>query len=235
MSFETTTTKYRGLPEKYTRTRMANLRRKEAIPNISYDLDGDGFVGGRDFIVARRFDESKKNYLTDEEREQAYQAITDGQADKYVWEAEAPLLPKPFKKLYKVDEEKIRKDKERLAQGPEVKTSTDLIQARRLQEKVDIKRKKDARDAKVAHLQKIQFKDYYRPQEYVDNPKYTATWQKHAEDRIMTRVRGGLEPGNSKINSAKLDDPGMKWIDEPPVPSKSLLVEKRTKEGLKDQ
>ena len=35
---------------------MMEARKKEAIPDISYDLDGDGFVGGRDYVVARRFD-----------------------------------------------------------------------------------------------------------------------------------------------------------------------------------
>ena len=107
-------------------------------------------------------------------------------------------MPRPFKTLYKVDEAKIKRDLERLAQGPEVKTQTDLIGKRKLQEKIDIKRKKDARDAKVAHLQKIQFKDYYKPQEYNEKPKYTATWQKKEEERMrrdreaqwLARVRG---------------------------------------------
>jgi len=38
---------------------------------------------------------------------------------------------------------------------------TELTLNRKMIEKKDIKRKKDERDAKVAHLQKVQFKDYY--------------------------------------------------------------------------
>jgi hypothetical protein len=64
-----------GLPEKYTRTRMLETRKKEVIPDGSYDLDGDGFVGGRDYVVARRFDEGFKNYLTPAERTQAIEAV----------------------------------------------------------------------------------------------------------------------------------------------------------------
>jgi hypothetical protein len=26
------------------------------MPHISYDLDGDGFVGGRDLVIAKLFD-----------------------------------------------------------------------------------------------------------------------------------------------------------------------------------
>lgn len=49
-------------------------------------------------------------------------------------------------------------------------------------EKLDIKKKRDKRDATVAHLQKVQFKDYYIPQEFVEKPTYNATWEKAAEE-----------------------------------------------------
>jgi hypothetical protein len=40
-------------------------------------------------------------------------------------------------------------------------TATQLIEHRKEIEKLDIGKKKAERDAKVAHLQKVQFKDYY--------------------------------------------------------------------------
>ena len=43
-------------------------RKYEAIPDKSYDLDGDGQVSGRDYVLARKFDKGYKNYLTDEEK-----------------------------------------------------------------------------------------------------------------------------------------------------------------------
>ena len=39
-----------------TRTKLLELRKKENIPDISYDLDGDGYVGGRDYVLSKRFD-----------------------------------------------------------------------------------------------------------------------------------------------------------------------------------
>jgi hypothetical protein len=39
--------------QKQTRTRLNEIRRQEKIPHISYDLDGDGFVGGRDYVIAK--------------------------------------------------------------------------------------------------------------------------------------------------------------------------------------
>jgi hypothetical protein len=56
------------IPEKMTYTKLKEMRRKEVLPDLSYDLDGDGFVGGRDYVIARRFDEGFKNYLTQDEK-----------------------------------------------------------------------------------------------------------------------------------------------------------------------
>ena len=61
---------------------------------------------------------------------------------------------------------------------PELKTQVELAQYRKNVEKKDIGRKKSEMDAKVAHLQKVQFKDYYQPQEYVEKPPFNATWEK---------------------------------------------------------
>ena len=57
-----------GVPHKYTRTELQGARKRDVIPDATYDLDGDGFVGGRDYVVARRFDEGFKNYLTPGEK-----------------------------------------------------------------------------------------------------------------------------------------------------------------------
>ena len=70
---------------------------------------------------------------------------------------------------------------------PDLKTCTELTNYRKQVEKLDIRKKKESRDAKVAHLQKVQFKDYYVPQEFVEKPKYNSTWEKQAEDHVKAR------------------------------------------------
>jgi len=37
-------------------------------------LDGDGYVGNKDFVVAKYFDKEEKGFLTQEEKEQAIEA-----------------------------------------------------------------------------------------------------------------------------------------------------------------
>jgi hypothetical protein len=38
-------------------------RKLKDKPDISYDLDGDGIVGGRDLVVAKAFDKDKDGKL----------------------------------------------------------------------------------------------------------------------------------------------------------------------------
>lgn len=93
-------------------------------------------------------------------------------------------------------------------------TMTELTDHRKDVEKIDIKRKMNDRHQKVAHLQKVQFKDYNRPQEFVETPKYTATWQKQRDDRYTKRLHHGLTKDNIEINAEKLPDPSLQWVNE---------------------
>ncbi len=56
--------------EKAVRTQSAlkEWRRKEARAHLSYDLDGDGIVSGRDLVLAQHFDKNSKGRLDSRER-----------------------------------------------------------------------------------------------------------------------------------------------------------------------
>lgn len=45
------------------------------MPHISYDLDGDGFVGGRDYIIAKQFDKDGDGRLNTNEKKNALEAV----------------------------------------------------------------------------------------------------------------------------------------------------------------
>lgn len=172
------------VPEKMTKTKLLAERRAEMVPHISYDLDGDGFVGGRDYVVARRFDEGVKNYLTQSERKKAFDALKNvsklliltpflqGFEHNYTWDVEASGGGgRPYRIMQKrgamVDAEDFADVTATYPKHPmcdvvpDHANQTELIEHRKHVEREDIKAKKGARDAKVAHLQKVQFKDYY--------------------------------------------------------------------------
>ena len=71
-----------------TRTSLLQERTKEKIPHISYDLDGDGYVGGRDMVIAKYFDDDKDGKLNEKERQKAMKALEEGFENKFIWGVE---------------------------------------------------------------------------------------------------------------------------------------------------
>ena len=49
-------------------------------------------------------------------------------------------------------------------------------------------------------MKKIQFKDYYRPQEYVEKPRFTSIDQIKASNDEYCRLRGNLSKNTIDIN-----------------------------------
>jgi hypothetical protein len=57
------------------------------------------------------------------------------------------------------------------------KTMTELTQDRRVNEKKDIEQKVKARQLRVLNEVGIPtYKDYVKPSDYTENPRYNATW-----------------------------------------------------------
>lgn len=221
------------------------LRKREFLPDISYDLDGDGYVGGRDYVIGRRFDEGLKNYLTPQERQKAIEAVKNGYEDKFVWNVEASGAQRQFRIMQKRGQIVDSDDFQNVAVTypphpigefkPALKTQTELQNHRKLLEQQDIRGKVSNRGALEDDLRKVHFKDYYIPQEFVEKPKYNATWEKHEEEAIKTRVDAGLLPKMADHNPDKLPDPSLTWVYNPEVNSKTMLIKKRKEDNLKEQ
>ena len=55
------------------------------MPHISYDLDGDGQVGGRDYVIAKHFDKDGDGRLNTAEKQSAMKALEEGFENKFMW------------------------------------------------------------------------------------------------------------------------------------------------------
>jgi len=70
---------------------MVEERKVERIPDLSYDLDRDGKVGGQDMVLSRKFDADKNGRLEPEERKAAERALEEGIIEKFRWGADNAL------------------------------------------------------------------------------------------------------------------------------------------------
>ena len=71
-----------------TRTRLLEERRKKKLPDISFDLDGDGVVGDRDYVISTRFDQDLDGRLNTSERRTAMNALKSDYENHFMWGVE---------------------------------------------------------------------------------------------------------------------------------------------------
>ena len=67
-----------NIPKIQSLSALRQTRADEKKVDISYDLDGDGTVGIREYKIARHFDKNKDGVLDSSEKKRALQAIKDG-------------------------------------------------------------------------------------------------------------------------------------------------------------
>ena len=127
------------------------LRKKSVQPDISFDLDGDGQVSCRDFVLAKLFDADKDGKLNEQERANALEAIKNGIENDFFWNVESADSNKKFRLLQKrgvvveaddfgkvadtYPEHPIHKEK------PRISTKVELEEKRRRDCKEDVSKK----------------------------------------------------------------------------------------------
>lgn len=84
-----------------TQTKLFERRKKERIPDISYDLDKDGYVGEKDFVLAKRYDVDMDGKLNEQEKKAAYEGIANNVENNYVWNLDKQGGNRPFRILQK--------------------------------------------------------------------------------------------------------------------------------------
>ena len=75
-----------------TLTALKAARKSANVADPSFDLDGDGAVGIRDYFVASRFDKDRDGKLDEQERATCVKALEDGYEKRFKFGLEsAPL------------------------------------------------------------------------------------------------------------------------------------------------
>ena len=94
-------TDWTKVPKVSTRVDLLELRKKENLPDISYDLDGDGVVGGKDYCISKRFDLDCDGKLNNKEKAKAIEAINSGFEDQFVWGCDSSGINRSFRIVQK--------------------------------------------------------------------------------------------------------------------------------------
>ena len=232
-----TTTKIPGewihAPTVKTRTELISQRKQAYIPDISFDLDRDGVVGGQDLVLGKIFDVDKDGRLNQQERKQAEDAISNGFARTFVWGVEQAAPKRPFRIIQTrgvvVDAEDFTgvADTYHLdpKESPHARTVTELQEQRA---EVRLRSLKQYREAweQTRPPQKVPETKEYRLSDY---PYKTWTEKRQAEIKAA-RVKNGLSPTCSDIDEKP--SPSFTYVPNPKYRSRSHMQELRRRSQL---
>ena len=227
-----------------TRTKLLELRKKENIPDISYDLDGDGYVGGRDYVLSKRFDVDGDGKLNEIEKKNALEAIKNGVEREYVWNLENQGGKRYFRILQKrgkiIDAENFVPLQESYPKHPisfkepknGVHTLNELKEYRKNKTKEEIseKVKKFHKEHSAnSNNNLINENNYYFP-EMKEKPKYSSINDIKDELHKEARKKVGLNENESDIKNYDLS-PTLKYVYSPKHKTKGDIKKDLIKES----
>ena len=227
-----------------TRTKLLELRKKENIPDISYDLDGDGYVGGRDYVLSKRFDVDGDGKLNEIEKKNALEAIKNGVEREYVWNLENQGGKRYFRILQKrgkiIDAENFVPLQESYPKHPisfkepknGVHTLNELKEYRKNKTKEEIseKVKKFHKEHSTnSNNNLLNENNYYFP-EMKEKPKYSSINDIRDELHKEARKKVGLNENESDIKNYDLS-PTLKYVYSPKHKTKGDIKKDLIKES----
>lgn len=194
-------------PKNATKTELSSARRAAKYPDLSYDLDGDGVVGQRDYFIGKCFDHDEDHRLNTSEKAAALNALNNGWLDKYSFGHDQSGAKRPFPVVQKRGKILTVDNAGELQDTYPPHFNADTMPNFPGKTDMDIHRRAFLGNA--ANAQKEQWdlqNPYFVPeppvcQEFtVENPTITHISQRAEAEHQASRVAAGLLPSNAFLN-----------------------------------
>jgi hypothetical protein len=214
-------------PKVKTLTELQLRLKQQRLSHPSFDLDGDGVVGGQDLMLASRFDDDKDGRLNTSELAKARQALEGGYADQFLWGCERSGVKRPFRVVQVrgkiITDESFNSITDTYSHSPGIsprfKTKTELVSFRRKERTIQA----SAVQERQQLAQRIP--NQFTPWEgYVEVPKYRTLSEAHNELRNSNRAKAGL------TIQAKDTLQMPKYVDSPVSSTLTALKQRRRSE-----
>ena len=226
-----------------TRSELMELRRKERIPDPSYDLDQDGYVGNVDLVISKRFDVDNDGKLNEKEKKAAYEGINKGVEGEYIWNVDNQGGLRDFRLLQKrgkfIDAEDFWPIRETYPEHPLSKikphcgTLTELNRLRREENKMHVMKNlaeyEEKNPAKIIYSSDNDYRDKLK----LKKPLFSSMQQKRDDLNKKARIKCGLDYDTYDVRDRK-KHPGLEYIYDPKFKTSKDLKEFYKNEKLKE-
>lgn len=219
-------------PKHSTCTDLLSARRRADVPDLSYDVDGDGGVGPVDHFICRQFGVGVGDVVTSERRQQIVQALEDGWLDKHSFghDRAGPSRPFPVKqrngKIVTVDNAhelgEVYPPHPRSSVQPRFATEREL----RIHRKHEVTSRNAVLNASWHAANPSHVPEPPTAQEFmIQDPRFTQIAQRREAYRQVAREEAGLDPIGSAVN--REENVGLGYRERPEHATKTDLAEAR--------
>jgi len=227
-----------------TRTELMSKRNKEKIPDISYDLDQDGYVGGRDYVIAKRFDVDNDGKLNEQEKKAAYEGIKNNIEANYIWNIDKLGGVRPLRLLQKrgkfIEAEDFLPIRDTYPKHPisditpKCATFTDLKKLRKMENIENMNHKMiELEKAKKEKLQR-NLENLTDNNTHKTQPKYTSIKQIKEEQKRNQREKCGLSPETTDNRNNTINPPSLEYVYNPKHKTKKDVNDDYHKENFSE-
>jgi hypothetical protein len=214
--------------ETKTLSDLHQKRKKALLPDPSFDLDKDGFVGNLDLFISKRFDKDQDGKLNKEERECAEKALNSGFLSSFKLGLERKGPTSQLRMIQKrgviIENDDISSLKEtypiiRHSSLPSFTSRTQLLNARKSGQQT------------ARPIENVFRIEVSQPMCDVPNkePKFTSAEAIKAAYRNSIREKMGMTEPKDIKNQTSL---GLEYVEVPKYPSQSLMNQMKKKELL---
>ncbi|CAD7957375.1 unnamed protein product [Amoebophrya sp. A120] len=218
-----------------TRTMLMESRKQQAVPHISYDIDGDGVVGARDYFIGKSFDHDRDDRLNEQERKEAIKALKNGWLDQFSFGHDQAGSKRPYPivqrrgKIMNIDNGAVMQETYPPHWNADVKpkhrTFTEIQNDRTAELKMaanDAINKWCDDNPRMVHELPVE-------QEFsVKNPPIQRISDRAEAEHQQARVRAGLQPIPTFINpDREMRTPSLEYNEDPEFKSRKEMLEVR--------
>lgn len=203
--------------ETKTRSELIKKRKQEFIPDITYDIDGDGFVDHKDMAIAKMFDKNKDGVLDDDEKAEMKKAISSGIMEKYIWGLDN-IGPGRHPRYIQRDGKVINENSLNSFEKKEAKTCRGI--------KLKAKQENQARAEDILNnwIEKHPRQLVYTQHKNRHEPEFKTFTEKKQRERDEARRSQGLI-GPTDVKDVK--EVGYTYVEKPPVSAFTEFKAKR--------
>lgn len=233
-------TEWTRQPKHRTFTELKAARKAAAVPDSTFDIDGDGGVGPADYLVAKQFSRERDLRLNTGERARAVQALESGLMEKYSFGYEQAgvqrqnVVKQIRGKIFTGDNQaelnEVYPSHWSAGKDPNYPTATAMAMDRKAQAKNAATALKEAHDAR----NQLYIPEPHPSQEnMVSSPRFAHPAEIKHSARREARDKAGLDMDVSYVNPHKESmQPGLSYVEQPDIKTHVELHEARRQDRL---